>query len=911
MNGDTQSNLGPDLSPLGSPGDGPAHILREARQRVDGYEQRQGRHGGRTTRLYTAAVDNSITRLLRRLVADGGVALGGSVCVVATGGYGRKMLCPHSDVDLLVVTESIPEDMLGELTSRLLAPLWDAGLDVGHKQGRLDQILSAAESDITGKMALLDLRFVAGSRVLYDAVRRGVDASWLRWSHDFPASLRASNRTRFSRYGESVFLLEPQVKEGKGGLRDFHWLLWAARVRMDARGDYDLLLGGLVEPEHYETLTEAYEFLLRVRVQLHLHTGRREDRLLFDYQEPVARALGYKAAGGLMAVERFMGAYYAHAYALAHTCGLYIARMMGFYWDEADVVQEPEGLTRGPLLVGPSAPSAGRVGTEVVRSADGFFVLEAGSVFCIEPSGLQEHPLRILALFRFLQEEGGRLHHDTTEHVRAALGRVGARFRRQPQAAEMFRQVLAGPEVFRTLVAMHRSGFLGRYIPEFGACFCQAQHNRVHLYTVDVHCLYVVRELEALADHSDEPLLQSAWASEPRKDLLILAGLLHDIAKAHGTAHSRVGAETARTVLHRLGFGEPDVASVEWLVRHHLLLSDVAYHRDLHDPATLANLRAVIPDDSHLDSLFTLTWADTRATNPKLATSWKRALLEQTWRAARRGDSDGMAGGAAPLAPDESVRARLEAQLCAELPRSEVLPLLHSLLDDPLIPPDHLRRYSVPDLAVHAVLLFRIGQAGAPDFTTPRRQDAAAAVTRWTVCAPDRVGLFGLLCGSLSAAGLNIVTADTITRSDDLCIDTFSVVDQQGRPITDEGRWRRVERLLGRVLAEDYSLETALAELRPPEGMIPEASGRGRVVTVSNDLSERATVVEVVTLDRPGLVYDITRVLTDFRLDLRVAKIATRHDLASDTFYVVGRGGRQVGARRRSHLARVLSEQFT
>jgi len=679
---------------------------------------------------------------------------------------------------------------------------------------------------------------------------------------------------------------------------------------VDARGDYDLLLGGLVEPEHYETLTEAYEFLLRVRVQLHLHTGRREDRLLFDYQEPVARALGYKAAGGLMAVERFMGAYYAHAYALAHTCGLYIARMMGFYWDEPDVVVEPEGPARGPLLLGPSAPSAGRVGTEVVRSADGLFLLEEGSVFCIDPSGLKEQPLQILGLFGFLQEVGGRLHHDTTEHVRAALGRVGARFRRQPQGAAMFRRFLEGPEVFRTLVAMHRSGFLGRYIPEFGACFCQAQHNRVHLYTVDVHCLYVVRELEALAERSDEPILQSAWSSQPRKDLLILAGLLHDIAKAHGTAHSRVGAELARSVLHRLGYAEADVASVEWLVRHHLLLSDVAYHRDLHDPATLANLRAVIPDDSHLDSLFILTWADTRATNPKLATSWKRALLEQTWRAARRGESDGVVPGADSLAPDESVRAKLEAQLSAEIPRNEVLPLLHLLLDDPLIPTDHLRRYSVPDLAVHAVLLFRIGQSDAPEFTTHKRQDVAAAVTRWTVCAPDRVGLFGLLCGSLSAAGLNIVTADTITRSDGLCIDTFSVVDGQGRPISDEGRWRRVERLVGRVLAKEYSLEAALAEIRPPEGAMP-GSGRGRLVTVSNDLSERATVVEVVTSDRPGLVYDITRVLTDFRLDLRVAKIATRHDLASDTFYVVGRGGRQVGARRRSHLARVLSEQFT
>jgi len=605
-----------------------------------------------------------------------------------------------------------------------------------------------------------------------------------------------------------------------------------------------------------------------------------------------------------------MGAYYAHAYALAHTCGLYIARMMGFYWDEPDEGAQQGARQREPLLLGPSAPSAAKVGGGNLRSGEGLFVIEDGSVRCLDPQGLKDQPLRILLLFLFLQEVGGRLHHDTTEQVRTALGRVGRRFRQSAEATDLFRRILEGPTVFRTLAAMHRSGFLGRFIPEFGACFCQAQHNRVHLYTVDVHCLYVVRELEALADRDDEPLFQRAWQSQSCRSLVLLAGLLHDVAKAHGTAHSRVGAELARSVVHRLGYGEPDVALVEWLVRHHLLLSDVAYHRDLHDPATLASLRAVIPDSAHLDSLLALTWADTRATNPKLATQWKRALLEQTWRAAMRGLSASSDGGAEPLAPSESVRAQLEALLGAELPRKEVLPLVGLLLDDPRRPKDHLLRYTVSDLAIHAVLLFGIREEGAPLFTSHKRQDEAAAVTRWTVCAPDRVGLFGLLCGALSASGLDIVTAETITRSDGFCIDSFSVVDGQGRPVTDAGRWRRVERMLLRVLEEDYSLEAALAALRPKVGADLARQGKGRCVTVRNDLSERATVVEVVTSDRPGLVYDITRILTEFNLDLRVAKIATRHDLASDTFYVVGRGGRQVGQRRCVKLARALQGRF-
>jgi len=830
-----------------------------------------------------------------------------SVCVVATGGYARKMLCPHSDVDLMLVTAELGPEQLGEVTSGLLYPLWDAGLDVGHRQGSIEELVAAAENDETARTAMLDLRLVAGSRALFDELSHSVDEAWARWSADFGPALRRESLIRFRRYGESVFLLEPQVKEGKGGLRDFHWLLWTSRVVAGARGDYDLLLDGLVEPEHYEALIDAYEFLLRVRVQLHLHTGRPEDRLLFDYQEPVARALGFKASGGLMAVERFMGAYYAHAYALAHTCGLYVARMMGFYWDEPEV---SVGQSEAPLLLGPSAPQRRREEDEAVPSPCGLFVLESGSVRCLEPTTLREHPLKILKLFSFIQQTGGRLHHDTTEQIRSALGRVGVRFRKSPEAATLFRRILEGPEVFRTLVAMHRSGFLGRYIPEFGACFCQAQHNRVHLYTVDVHCLYVVRELESLGREPDGDLFGEAWRGREEKGPLLLAGLLHDIAKSHGSAHSRVGAEMARSILHRLGYAEDDVALVEWLVLHHLLLSDVAYHRDLLDPGTLASLRAVVPGPTHLNSLLALTWADTRATNPSLATSWKRALLEQTWRATMRALDPEDGEALAPLQVRDTVRAQLEAILGAELPRREATSLIDRFLDPRLIPTDYLERHSIDELAVHAILLHRLDTPGAQDFACHHRALESAGVTRWTVCTTDRVGLFGLLAGALSACGLNIISAETTTRRDGTCVDSFSVVDSQGKPVPEDGRWRRVERLLERVLGGESSLEGMLSHLRGSPPVVPRSGSSDTRVEVRNDLSQRATVVEVVTSDRPGLVYDITQLLCDFNLDLRLAKIATRHDLASDTFYVVGRGGRQVGKRRCRQLARLLEEHF-
>lgn len=384
---------------------------------------------------------------------------------------------------------------------------------------------------------------------------------------------------------------------------------------------------------------------------------------------------------------------------------------------------------------------------------------------------------------------------------------------------------------------------------------------------------------------------------------LLLSGLLHDVAKSSGTAHSRVGAEQTSAVLTRLGYAEKDVALAEWLVRHHLLLSEIAYQRDLHDPATHAQLRAVLPDRRHLDALLQITWADTRATNPGRATSWKRALLEQAWHVAK-----GALADSAGNAPDDLVgatRARVEALLGSELPRAQLEPLVARVFDKSLHDPGVLSRYRPEDLAIHALLLGRLMaslESGEERFVSDFRVLTAGGVSRWTVCAEDRPGLFGLLAGALSTCGLNIVEADTHTRSDGICVDSFSVVNEEGAPVEDSERWARLEDIASRALAGRLDIPAALRSL----GVQAGADRRPAEVSVRNNLSEWATVVEVLAADRPGLVFDITQVFGEFRLDLRLAKISTRHDLASDTFYVVGRGGRKVGQRRIRELARAL-----
>jgi [protein-PII] uridylyltransferase len=891
-----------------------ADFLRTARDRVTGFLSGTDRFGTRITRLYTSAVDNSMRQLFAQAQQGG---LPGRFTLVATGGYARRALCTWSDVDVMLIRDEGEGFDLEELARKLLYPLWDAGLDVGHHPGTIEQVLAAAEHEITTQTALLELRFVAGDRSLYQELLDGVAAVMERWREPLLERVRPANLARFARYGQSVFLLEPHVKEGKGGLRDFHWLSWIARLKYGTRGDYDMLLGGLVEPHHYRELMDAYEFLIRVRLQLHVLHGRRQDKLIFESQEPVARALGFKASGGLLAVERFMGEYYRRACSLAHICGLYVARMLGFYWDEEDARE-----ATGRKATGKAAQRA-RLAQQVdwaseKQSDDGLFMLRNGSVRCLDPEALSREPRHIMPLFEFVQAEGARLHHDALEHVRGALGRIHKRYRHDPEISARFLQILEGGDVFRTLVAMHRSGFLGRYIPDWAACFCQAQHNRLHLYTVDVHLLYTVRELEALGSSvlaESHPEVHLAWKARTSRAPLLLAGLFHDIAKSHGSAHSRVGAEVATALLVRMGMGESDIERVAWLVRHHLILSDSAYHRDIYDPRTQSDLAAVIPSRQHLDDLLALSWADARATNAASFTSWRQTLLLDAYRVALAVVEPEAQPGGRHDTPEQK-RIQVETLLVPEVGRKRAPELAALVFEVPVASqPGYLERTPSELLASHAALLDqRAAQQDSEDpqpFVCHERHRPERGVSQWMVCTRDQPGTFSMQAGVLAACGLTIISAEAVTRTDKTCINSFSVTDLKGHAVTDPGRWRRVQRLLGRVMAGEKTLDDVLASARqrgPANGTGQDS--RLKRIEVSNDLSDLATVVEVVTDDRIGLVYDITQVFLDFGLDLQVAKIATRHDLASDAFYVVGRRGNKLGKRSRRALAAVLREHF-
>ncbi len=887
----------------------PTAFLAGAREQIEALRESGSLSGNRLTMLLSSAVDNTIRGLFERTVRDGVLdpaRARDGVCLVAVGGYARKVLCPHSDIDLLLVSDGAVPGELEDLAARVLYPLWDSKLAVGHLVGTVAQILVQGDEDPARQTSLLDCRYLAGSHSLYDSLRQGVALrTETRWRDELLARVGPENQARWHRYGDSVFLLEPNIKEGKGGLRDLHWLLWIGRVVFGLRGDMDFLLAGIMEPDHYQAITEAWEFLLRARVALHEEAGRAEDRLLFEYQEPIALALGFRKAGGLLAVERFMGEYYRHAWAMAHFTGLYVRRLTGRFWDE--------GAPPGPLTLGPSAPVVRADLSEKRASDDLLFLLEDGAVRCRDTDRLAREPGRIMNLFAFLQMVGGRLHHETMEEVRTMLPRVTARFRRDPRVGAAFRAILEGPDVFRVLGAMHRSGFLGRYIPEFGAVFCQAQHNRVHLYTVDVHSLYAVRELASLSEASvaaKAPLFARAWESASPRGPLVLAALLHDVAKKHGSAHSRVGAEWIPKIMGRMGWDQPAIERTAWLVRHHLVLPDTAYHRDVYDPVTQAELAAIVPGRAWLDDLMALTFADTRATNPELWTNWKQSLIEEAYGAALVALDLDQTGASLPTV--NATRARVEALLLPEVGRKRARELVTMLCDVEVKgQPRYLERTAPEQLATHAILLDQLQHAlehaKVAPFLSHVRHLPDRGVSEWTVASADQRGLFSLLAGVLGACGLSIVSAAAVTRMDDTVIDTFWVTDLQGRLPEKSRAWKRIDKTLGAVARGEQDLEDLLAAARKAAPPPKEAGAKSlAAVVVSNEMSEQSTVVEVVTQDRIGLLHDITAVLRDFDLDLTVARIATRHDMASDTFYVVSQRGKKLGARRCRQLQAAL-----
>jgi len=844
----------------------------------------EGASGQESVRAHARLIDDVVLALTRLLAADGardGLAPT-PLAVMALGGYGRGELNLQSDVDLMVIYEGELSPYVQRAMQELLYTLWDLGLQVGHSLRSLDDCVAMARTDFSSRTSMQEARFLAGDRRLFARFQRVLRENVYR--RDFGKFLETTLTERDQRYrkfGASPYIGEPNVKESAGGLRDMHTAMWLGAAKFGARTLRELADKGLITPREQAAADAALTFLWRVRNELHFFSGHKNDVLGRDLQPRIAKNLGYENDETSLGVERFMHDYYLHARVIHRVSRRLIARCQETLSrrGSAERRQRQQALADGLVFFDGALHLADR-----------------------DPRRLREDATRLMKVFWHLHRLGCELSLDLERAVEDALHLVDDGFRRSPLVRDLFLDVCRNwGRVAQTFSEMHEIGLLGRYLPEFGALTCLVQYDVYHRFSADQHSLFAVEHLEALAPgQSAESEGAALVFNEVEKpELLMLGMLLHDIGKAQGHGHVAKGIPLVRALTARMGLDPADAGAVEFLVAHHLTMSHVAQRRDIDDPKTVADFAATAGDPQRLRMLYLLTYADMRAVGPGVLTPWQARILHELYaRALAR-----LTGGRVARPNRTQLVGRLHAAVGEDLELQAVKAHLAMVTDR------YLASTSVQRMAEHLRMLRRLAGASV---VTELFHHPDLGSSDLVVVTRDVPGLFALIAGTLAAHGVNIISAQIHTRADGIAIDTFQVNDPLGETLTSKARWTRLLDALRVVLTGEERVETLL-ERRRAAGRAPASAAGPPKITLDNQLSDAATVLEVKCPDRLGLLYLITRTLSALGLDIASARIATEIDQAFDTFYVHDRQGRKLEdpetlARVREALAEALVE---
>jgi [protein-PII] uridylyltransferase len=796
--------------------------------------------------------------------------------VLAVGGYARREMSIHSDVDLLVLYEGPLSPYVSRVAERLQYWLWDAGLTVGCATRTIEDTIALARQDNTVFTGILDTRFLAGDPVFFheftDAVRRAVVSDVVAFLERQAAALAE----RHAAYGESLYLLQPNLKESAGGLRDYHAAIWAMRaVLPSARGLEDLLHYGLLTEAEMEAYRAALDFVWRVRNELHLIAKRRHDQMGFELQEQVARAFGYSADGpdSALPVERFMRDYYRHARAIQNYSEL--------------VLEQCRTRAR------PRPRRFGRRARRVVEVEDGFRVAD-DHLEIPHAAHLRERPLRLLTAFAVAQEHDVPLSRTAQRMIRESLGLVDDAFRRDPEATRTFLRILdAEKRVTRSLMTLNEVGLLARYLPEWEHIVCRWQHVIFHTYTVDVHSIFLVEQLRRLWQGKYEralPELTELMRAVDDRPVLFLGCLLHDIGKGFGGQHSARGAERARTCLERLGLESERIDRVCFLVRDHLTMSHVSQRRDLSDPRMILEFANRMADRTNLRLLYLLTFADIRACSSTAWTDWKGALL---WELFERTAELLETGGPTEQAAIEKLEARVEQRRKGAAEELVALGVAQAKIEDRFdeMPRRYFLSHSPRQIARHALVMFAFEESRT---VATAVREMRGGFSELIVFARDVHGLYWRVAGTLTAGGLNILASNVYTTRSGSALEIYRVTTPDGTPEDRQRMWTTFEENLRRVLRGERRVEDLVSRRRRPFGAPAIPSRLPPSVSINNAESEFYTIIDVAADDRLGLLSDLTRVVTEHDLEIFISKAATVLDQVADTFYVKDRAHRKL-----------------
>lgn len=844
-----------------------------------------------TARLTDAIVQALADFVLDHVYPTAELTKGERLAIAAIGGYGRGEMAPGSDVDLLFLLPYKRTPRVEQVVEYLLYLLWDLGWKVGHAVRSVDECIRLSLTDMTIRTSLLEARFLWGENALFNEMRKRFAKEVVGAAGSITAFIEAKMGERNERHrkvGDSRYMLEPNIKEGKGGLRDLQTLFWIAKYAYQVDEVEGLVAKGVLTAEEAVRFAKAESFLWAARSQLHYLTGRQEDRLTFDVQAEMARRLGYTEHAGKNAVERFMKHYFMVAKDVGDLTRIFCAALE----------QESKRAPRFAFLRRRFARGAEFSG----------FTLDAGRLNVRSDRHFKDHPVDMIRLFHVAQENDLDIHPNALRAITRALSSIGSKLREDPDANRLFLDILSSkkdPEI--ALRRMNEAGVLGRFVPDFGRIVGMMQFDMYHHFTVDEHTLFAVgilHQVEAGRLKDEVPLASEVIHTVNSRRALYVAMLCHDIAKGRGGDHSILGAKVAEKLCPRLGMSEEETETVVWLVRWHLAMSDTAFKRDLDDEGTITKFVDLVQSPERLKLLLCLTVADIRAVGPGRWNGWKATLLRQLYRRCE----ERMSGTVGTEGRDSRVTAAQAAlrDVLSDWPTAEVDAHLARAY------PAYWLGFNPQTLAYHARLIREAERTKAP-LTLDTRVDRGRTITEVTVYTADHPGLFSRLAGALALAGADIVDARIFTMTNGMALDVFTVQAAGGGSFDSGDKLARLSVMVDKVLAGELRLADELARRRPPQTARSRAFKVAPRVLVDNTFAGNHTVIEVNGRDRPGLLYLLTRTLTQANLQIASAKISTYGNVAIDVFYVKDVFGLKITHERklaeiRSALLNALAE---
>jgi [protein-PII] uridylyltransferase len=791
-----------------------------------------------------------------------------SVCLMAVGGYGRAELAPHSDIDLLLLYSASKKEDLPPLVEKILYPLWDLGLDVSCSSRSINECLKMAQSDLHIKTSLIDGRYLDGEyeffRNLYDLFMKKVLHRKVR---KFAEGLAKDLSLRHQKYEDPAYVLEPNIKEEEGGLRDFQIGRWTIRAKYKTdRWD------SILFPDHSRMLDKSIQFLWGVRNQLHLLSGRRQDDFTFELQEKIAPTLGFPHS--TKGIEEMMRQYH-----------LSTERIANFVHDILERALYEPSLFKKTFFFFQR------------KKIDENFGMTYGEIHLLNPMIFKKDSTQLMTLFEHYQTYQAKMDFRIEEAVMEVLPFIDDRFRASEKVNQTFLSILKkGDGVEILLRKMHELGFLSHFIPEFSEIEGKVHYDLYHVHPVDIHSILAVEELRKLRDghyQKDYPLLTSLIREVEKPEILFLATLLHDIGKGMDGDHSLTGAQIVKAIGERMGLSVEDRDLIGFLVKYHLLMVEIAFRRDLHDEQVILRFANEIKNINQLKMLYLLTFADIKAVGPEAWTSWKNTLLIELFlKTSHFFERDAITG---PFLKRDEMIKKLRESLSAEI-ISEYAEHL---------PDRYLSCYSMEEIAHH----IEMARSVEKEFLLVEWEIEKEAHAKVTVCTKDRYGLFSKITGSMFLNRLNILEAQIHTWENGFALDTFWVEDVT-KDI--ERRLQQFRKDLKEILSGNVPLKDFLSKRNESNGIkqkvIPRVSGE---VKINNQDSDFYTIVEVIGEDRLGILYEVTQALTDHGCDIHFARISTLGNRIVDVFYIQDEWGEKIVERQKiEHLEQTLLRRF-